>query len=332
MTEQPSSPPALRGAVDLTALTGDPAAPSAGPATGGPAAAGGAAAGGGSAATGVAGRSGLVVEGTDAGFSAIINASVTVPSVAVLWAGQFPESRDYLDTVVEVARTYEGRFQVVSIDVEQNPGLLRAFQVQTVPVTIGLLQGQPVPLFAGLQPAEQLRPVLDQLLQLAVQQGVTGRVTIEAATTGPDADGEAEEPALPPLHQEAFDAIERGDLDAAAAAYDTALKENPADAEAELGLAQVGLMQRTQGVDPQAARAAAAERPDDVAAQTAVADLDVLGGHVEDAFTRLIDLVRGSAGDEREAARAHLLQLFAVVGGHDERVRKARTALMSALF
>jgi len=280
----------------------------------------------------VAGRSGLVVEGTDAGFSAIINASVTVPSVAVLWAGQFPESRDYLDTVVEVARTYGGRFQVVSIDVEQNPGLLRAFQVQTVPVTIGLLQGQPVPLFAGLQPAEQLRPVLDQLLQLAVQQGVTGRVTIEAATTGPDADGEAAEPALPPLHQEAFDAIERGDLDAAAAAYDAALKENPADAEAELGLAQVGLMQRTQGVDPQAARAAAAERPDDVAAQTAVADLDVLGGHVEDAFTRLIDLVRGSAGDEREAARAHLLQLFAVVGGHDERVRKARTALMSALF
>lgn len=330
MTDQPSSPPALRGAVDLTALTGAAgAAPSASAATG--AAAGGPAAGG-SISTGVAGRSGLVVEGSDATFSAIVNASVTVPSVAVLWAGQFPESRDYLDTVVEVARSYDGRFQVVSIDVEKNPGLLQAFQVQTVPVTIGLLQGQPVPLFAGVQPAEQLRPVLDQLLQLAVQQGVTGRVTLDAAPEGPDDGAEAEEPALPPLHQEAFDAIERGDLEGATAAYDKALKENPADAEAELGLAQVGLMRRTQGADLPAARAAAAEHPEDIAAQTLVADLDVLGGHVEDGFTRLLDLVRATSGEEREAARQHLLQLFAVVGPHDERVRKARTALMSALF
>jgi len=328
MTDQPSSTPALRGAVDLTALTGDAGAAPGAPA-GGPA---GAPAAGGPAATGVAGRSGLVVEGSDATFSSIVNASVTVPSVAVLWAGQFPESRDYLDTVVEVARSYDGRFQVVSIDVEQNPGLLQAFQVQTVPVTIGLLQGQPVPLFAGIQPAEQLRPVLDQLLQLAVQQGVTGRVTLDATPTPDAGSAETEEPALPPLHQEAFDAIERGDLEGATAAYDKALKENPADAEAELGLAQVGLMRRTQDVDLQAARAAAAENPDDVAAQTLVADLDVLGGHVEDAFTRLVDLVRSTSGEEREAARGHLLQLFAVVGPHDERVRKARTALMSALF
>jgi putative thioredoxin len=325
MTDQPSSTPALRGAVDLTALTGDAGASPANQAT--------RAAGARSAtAVGVPGRSGLVVEGTDATFSAVVNASVTVPSVAVLWAGQFPESRDFLDTVVEVARSYGGRLQVVSIDVEQNPGLLRAFQVQTVPVTIGLVQGQPVPLFAGIQPADQLRPVLDQLLQLAVQQGVTGRVTLEGPPTGAEGDEEGEEPALPPLHQEAFEAIERGDLDAAAAAYDKALKQDPADAEAELGLAQVGLMRRTQGVDVQAARAAAAERPDDVGAQTVVADLDVLGGHVEDAFSRLIDLVRVTSGEERERARAHLLQLFAVVGAHDERVRKARTALMSALF
>jgi putative thioredoxin len=336
MTDQPSSTPALHGAVDLTALTGDAsAAAGAGgragaPAAGGPAA--GAAAAGGPAATGVAGRSGLVVEGSDATFTAIVNASVTVPSVAVLWAGQFPESRDYLDTVVEVARSYAGRFQVVSIDVETNPALLQAFQVQTVPVTIGLLQGQPVPLFAGIQPAEQLRPVLDQLLQLAVQQGVTGRVTLDADQAASDDGAEGEEQPLPPLHQEAFDAIERGDLEGATAAYDKALRENPADAEAQVGLAQVGLMQRTQGVDVQAARAAAAERPDDVGAQTLVADLDVLGGHLEDGFTRLIDLVRATSGEERETARQHLLQLFAVVDPHDERVRKARTALMSALF
>ena len=91
-------------------------------------------------------------------------------------------------------------------------------------------------------------------------------------------------------------------------------------------------MQRTQGVDLAAARAAAAADPADVEAAIVVADLDVLGGHVEDAFTRLLDLVRSTSGDERDRARTHLLELFSVVGNHDERVRKGRTALMSALF
>lgn len=330
MSDQPLTTGGLRGAVDLTALRNQPpaggAAPAASAAPAGPAGPGPAGPNG----AGVAGRTGAVVEGTDANFQEIANASVGVPMLLILWATQIPESRDYLDTVVTVAGTYEGRFQVVSVDVEQNPTLLRAFQVQSVPMTMGLIQGQPVPMFAGIQPESALRSVLDEFLALAVQHGVTGRV--EVGNAAPAGDGEAVEEQLPPLHQAAYDAIERGDLDAAAAAYQQALKQNPADADAELGLAQVGLMQRTDGADPKQARAAAAEHPSDVAAQGLVADLDVLGGHVEDAFLRLIDLVRATSGDEREQAKNHLLQLFAVVGAHDERVRKARTALMSALF
>jgi putative thioredoxin len=339
MSDQPLTTGGLRGAIDLTALRSQPpsGAPSASAGGSTASAAAGAGAGAGapganasSATAGVAGRTGVVVEGTDTNFQEIANASVGVPMLLVLWAAQIPESLDYLDTVVAVAGTYEGRFQVVSVNVEQNPTLLRAFQVQSVPVTIGLIQGQPVPMFAGIQPDSALRPVLDEFLGLAVQHGVTGRVDIAAAGAAPET--EAFEEQLPPLHQEAYDAIERGDLDGAATAYQQALKQNPADADAELGLAQVGLMQRTDGADLQAARAAAAEHPTDVAAQGLVADLDVLGGHVEDAFLRLLDLVRATAGDEREQAKNHLLQLFAVVGSHDERVRKARTALMSALF
>jgi putative thioredoxin len=194
---------------------------------------------------------------------------------------------------------------------------------------MGLIQGQPVPMFAGIQPESALRPVLDEFLGLAVQHGVAGRVDVAAAADAAEGD---EDEQLPPLHQEAYDAIERGDLDGAVAAYQQALKQTPGDGDAELGLAQVGLMQRTEGADLKAARAAAAEHPTDVAAQALVADLDVLGGHVEDAFLRLLDLVRATSGEEREQAKNHLLQLFAVVGSHDERVRKARTALMSALF
>ena len=323
MTDQPFHASALRGAVDLSGLQGTPAVPAAG----GSAPAGGNPGGAGRASAGAS--RGLVVQGTDANFSEVINASVNVPAVLVLWSARLPESASYLDTVVALAASYRGRFQVVSVDVDANPGLLRAFQIQSVPVTIGLVQGQPVPLFAGIQDEQEIRPIIDELLKVAVQHGVTGRVDVGATGEGEEL---AEEPPLPPLHQEAYDAIERGDLEAAAAAYRKALKENPDDSEAELGLAQVGLMQRTTGVDLQEARAAAADNPSDIAAQTLVADLDVLGGHVEDAFLRLVDLVRNTTGDDREQVRTHLLSLFSVVGQHDERVRKARGSLMSALF
>jgi len=302
MTSHPTSSAAFRGAVDLSALSQP------------------------TPAAGAGGSDGLVVAGTDGGFQDIVTGTQSVPAIVVLWSQRLPASADFVDVLASVAASYEGRFQVVSVDVDANPGLLQAFQVQSVPMTLGLVSGQPVPLFAGVQSAEQVRPYVDELLKLAAEHGVTGRVALTAAS---EADVE---PELSPLHQKAFDAIERDDLDAASAAYAEALAQNPADADATAGMANVKLMQRTAGVDPQAARAAAAQDPADIAAQLLVADLDVLGGHVEDAFVRLIDTVRATEGDERNTVREHLIELFAVVGAHDERVQKARRALMSALF
>ena len=305
MTSHPISSAALRGAVDLSTLSQ-------------PTPAAGAAAGG----------EGLVIEGTDSGFQAIVTGTEKVPAVVVLWSRRLPNSADFIEVLASLAASYEGRFQVVSVDVDANPGLLQAFQVQSVPMTLGLVAGQPVPLFVGAQTAEQVRVYIDELLKLAAEHGVTGRVALPEAGAAGAADAE---PDLPPLHQEAFDAIERDDLDAAAAAYTKALALNPADGEAVAGLAQVKLMQRTAGADLQAARAAA-EDPTDIAAQMLMADLDVLGDHVEDAFGRLVDTVRATEGDDRDMVREHLVELFAVVGAHDERVPKARRALMSALF
>jgi len=270
----------------------------------------------------------MVIEGTDSGFQAVVTGTQSVPAVVVLWSQRLPESADFVAVLASVAATYEGRIQVVSVNVDANPGLMQAFQVQSVPVTLGLVAGQPVPLFAGAQPPEQVRVYVDELLKLAAEHGVTGKVAVAAA----EAVEPEPEPELPPLHQEAFDAIERDDLDSAVAAYNQALAQNPADDEAAVGLAQVKLMQRTAGVDLKAARSAAAQTPTDIAAQLLVADLDVLGGHIEEAFTALIEVVRATGGDEREAVRQHLVELFAVVGAHDERVTKARRALMSALF
>lgn len=318
MTQQPFTAAALRGAVDLSSLQ-RPAAPPGQPAQAGPQ----------SAAPGTS--AGFVIEGSDASIRDVIAASAEYPIVMVLWSARLPQSADFVTTMASVTERYAGRFQLVTLDVDRNPAVLQAFQVQAVPVTFAFVQGQPVPLFEGAQPEAQVDAVIEQVLALATQHGVTGRAP--GASAAPlDADEEVEEPPLPPLHQAAFDAIEAGDLEGAATAYREALAQNPADEDAKLGLAQVGLMQRTAGADLTAARAAAAAAPTDVDAQILVADLDLLGGHIEDAFVRLIDTVRMTVDADRNRAREHLVELFEVVGVTDERVAKARKALMSALF
>jgi len=335
MTQQPFPPSALRGAVDLSAFK-RPAARAqsgaAGPGGAGPGGAG-AAAGDGPA------QEGLVITGSDATFQDIVNASIRYPVVVVLWSSQLAESGDFVKVMGGLAAANQGRFQVVSVDVADNPGLQRALQVQQVPMTIALLQGRPLPLFVGPLLPQEVQPILDELLQVAVQNGVTGRVPGAADDAGTPGEGsddlvddEELEPELPPHIAAAYDAIEAGDLDGAAAAYGQALADNPTDPEAKAGLAQVRLMKRTEGVDLAAARAAAAAAPADVDAQILAADVDVLGGHVEDAFARLVDAVRVTAGDDRNRVREHLLELFEIVGATDERVVASRRALMSALF
>ncbi|MGL4745999.1 MAG: co-chaperone YbbN [Dermatophilaceae bacterium] len=320
-----TSPAGARGAVDLSGMSA-------------PADSGGASSGPPPHGTGVgAGApSGLVVEVDATNLQEALSRTLQVPGVLVLWSSAHPQTRDLVETVVRVGAALEGRVLVLTADLTAVPELLQAFQpilVQafgqaTVPATFGLLQGQPVPLFPGVQPEAEVRSMLDELLRAAVQNGITGRVELGPVPGAPDSADDAP----PPLHQEAFDAIERGDLAAATAAYEQALAANPKDTDAELGLAQVRLLERTRGLDPAVVRAAAAADPADLDAATLVADLDVAGGHVEDAFARLLDLVRNTSGDERDRVRTHLLDLFAVVGNADERVRQGRTALMSALF
>lgn len=336
MTQQPFSAAALRGAVDLSAL-GKSAAP--GPAAPGPAAPGGAAA---SSPT-APGAPSSIVQTTDASFESIVNGSMTVPTVLVLWTPQVPESVQHAQALGALSREYEGRFLVVGVELGGNPGILQALtpmlqqtfgEIDALPIVLGLLQGQPMPFYLGVQDVTQLRPLFDKFLQAAATNGITGRADVGAGEEDQDGQEASEdpEPELPPLHQAAFEAIERADLDAARTAYEQAIEQNPADADARLGLGQVELMQRTEGLDPVATRQAAAQRPSDVSAQIAAADLDLVGGHVEDALTRLVDTVRVTAGEDRDQAREHLLRLFDVIGAQDPRVAVARRALTTALF
>ncbi|HQY33660.1 MAG TPA: tetratricopeptide repeat protein [Actinotalea sp.] len=308
---QPTGPrPRLdvRGAVDLSSL-GRPAAP----APGGP-------------ATGT--TSGVVIDVTEANFPEVVQQSLTVPVVVVLWAPWSEVSTAVTADLVAIAEEAGGRFLLARVDTEQNPQIAQAFAAQTVPAVVAVLKGQPVPLFQGAASPEDVRALIVQVLEAAAANGVTGTVAVGA----PPAEEEPAEPPLPPLHQAAYDAIERDDLDAAVAAYTQAIAENPRDADAQAGLAQVELLRRTRDLDPATAMAAAEAAPRDVEAQLAAADLELLGGLVEDAYARLVALVRVTAGPEREATRVRLIALFAVVGDTDPRVLAARRALASALY
>lgn len=316
MTQPPGPRPRLdvRGAVDLSALGRKPA-----PAPGGAAPAG----------PGV--PAGVVVDVADeATFGQVVQQSVQVPVVFVLWTTWSEVSATVTAELVRLAGEYGGRFLLARVDADATPQIAQAFGAEGVPAVVAVLRGQPVPLFQGAAAPEDIRAVLDQLLQAAAANGVTG--TVAGGQVPSPEQAEPEEPPLPPLHQAAFEAIERDDLDGAVEAYTQALKENPRDDMARAGLAQVELFRRTADVDPAAARAAAAGDPGDVDAQLVVADLDVLGGQVEDAFARLVDLVRATQGPERERVRVRLIELFGVVGDTDARVLAARRALASALY
>ncbi|MCA1781374.1 MAG: co-chaperone YbbN [Dermatophilaceae bacterium] len=311
MSSTPFSAAALRGAIDLSGLKSRPSRAAGGPS--------------GAARPGAV----PVLEVTDATFQQAVATTTSVAAVLVLYSGAIAESADFVDVVVQAAGESGGRLQVMTADIDSALAIRQAFQVQSVPMVFGLVQARPVPLFGGVYSREEVAAVLGQLIELATQEGVTGTV----AAAEPDGEHPAiSEEQLSPHHETAFAAIESGDFEAARAAYERALADDPDDEEARLGIAQVGLLQRTTGIELRAAREAAAERPNDVDAQLLVADLDVLGGHIEDAFVRLVELVRRTAGPERDRVRTHLIGLFEVVGPADERVRKGRTALMSALF
>lgn len=283
----------LRGAVDLSSLT-RPAAPA-------------------------QSAGGVVRVASDASFAEVLELSKSVP-VIVEFHGQGIEA-----SLAPLVEQYGGRLALATVDAPVNPQLAQAFQVQEIPAVAAVVAGRPVQLFVGMPAEQEVRAVLDQLLQLAAQQGVTGTVSPADAAA-------LEEAPLPPQHQAAYDAIAAGDFAAAIRAYETAIAQDPRDQLAVAGLAQVSLLQRLDGANADAVRRAAADAPADVDAQLAVADLDVSGGHLDDAFARLLDLFPALTGEDRDRVRARLLEYFEIGGAEDPRVIAGRRRLTALLY
>ncbi|MCM1972814.1 MULTISPECIES: tetratricopeptide repeat protein [Streptomyces] len=276
----------------------------------------------------------LVIDVDEAGFEReVLQRSTEVPVVIDFWAEWCQPCKQLSPVLERLAVEYNGRFLLAKIDVDANQMLMQQFGVQGIPAVFAVVAGQALPLFQGAAGEQQIRETLDQLVTVAEQRfGLTGlQVDPEAQP------GDRSAPAAPAgphdaLLEAAVQALDAGDLSGAIRAYQNVLGDDPGNTEAKLGLAQAELLQRVQGADPQTVRKEAAERPGDPQAQIAAADLDLVGGHVEDAFGRLIETVQRTAGDDREAVRVRLLELFEVVGADDPRVAAARRALARALF
>jgi putative thioredoxin len=287
---------------------------------------------------------GHVFDATEATFETdVLERSRTVPVVMDLWAEWCGPCKQLSPVLEKLAAEANGAWVLAKVDVDANPQLSAALQVQSIPMVVAVVGGQLVPGFLGALPEAQVRQWLGQLMQLAEQLGMpsaagAGGADQAGAGAGPGEVGPQAPEGTPgdafrdPGLLDAQQAMERGDLDGAAAAFEKLLDADPDHPVAAQGLAQVNLFRRVNTYDEAATRRTAASTPGDVEAQAQVADLDLASGRVDEAFDRLLGVVRRTSGEDRDQARLHLLSLFDIFPPRDPRVAKARATLSSLLF
>ena len=287
---------------------------------------------------------GSVLEVTEQTFNTeVVERSRTTPVIMDLWAEWCEPCKQLSPVLEKLAAEADGAWILAKVDVDANPQLAAALQVQSIPMVVAVLGGQLVDGFLGAMPEAQVRQWLGQVLAIAEKMGLLppGSTGVEADDDTEDASGDpraaraglpGDPDRLPPAFEPARTAMERGDLDGAVRAFEEELAVSPGDPMAKAGLAQVNLIRRVGSYDQARSRRDAAGHPDDVQAQIQVADIDLASGRIEEAFDRLLGVVRRTSGEDRERARAHLVSLFDLLPPRDPRVGKARSTLSSLLF
>lgn len=280
---------------------------------------------------------GYVIDVTEQTFNEdVAMRSRSVPVIVDLWADWCGPCKQLSPVLEKLAAEANGTWVLAKIDVDANPRLAQAFQAQSIPMVVAIIGGQMVDAFLGAMPEAQIRQWVTQVLSVAEQLGLPPAG--DAATAADPADAmdaadEADEDDLPPHLRPARDAIEAGEMDSAASLLEKALSEVPSDGFTKSMLAQVNVMRRVSGYDDVTAIARqAAERPDDPDAQIKLADLEVASGRAGSAFDRLLGVIKRTAGDDRNKARVHLLDLFEIFPAGDPDVKSARQRLSSLLF
>ncbi len=238
--------------------------------------------------------------------------------ILLCWSPRSGQSKEILEILGKLEQADKDAWQLDTVDVDAQPQVAQALQIKSVPVAIAIIAEQLMPLFESVPPADQVRLVINKLLELASQKGVG------SAPEGPtEIPMEAEEVA-------AFEAMEKGDYKAAKISYEAWLKRKPNEQVAVIGLAQVNLMLRIEGLDPVLTLKNA--KDDDLTSQLMCADIEIASGNYEAAFDRLLRAVKAFSADDRDKVKAHLISLFNLVDPTDPRLIKARSQLASALF
>ena len=238
--------------------------------------------------------------------------------VLLAWSARSTQSKEILETLGKLEKADNNAWLLGTVDVDSQPQVAQALQIKSVPVAIAIIAEQLLPLFESVPPADQVRLVINKLLELASQKGV-----------GSAPEGPTEIP-MEPEEEAAYAAMEKGDYKAAKLSYEAWLKRKPNEQVAVVGLSQVNLMLRIEGLDPVLTLKNA--KDDDLTSQLMCADIQVASGDYEAAFDRLLKVIKSKTGDERDKAKAHLISLFNLVDPADPRLIKARAALASALF
>jgi putative thioredoxin len=277
-------------------------------------------------ASAVGEASAFVFDVTEQTFNAdVALRSRTTPVIIDLWADWCEPCKQLSPVLEKLANEASGAWVLAKVDVDANPRLAQVFQAQSIPMVVAIIAGQMVDAFLGAMPEAQIRQWLAQVLSVADQLGVAAGASGQSA-----ASAAANE--IPAAYREARDAMEEGDLDTAAAILEKALSEVPGDAVAQSWLTQVNLMRRVSGYDPASASREAAKHPDDPEAQIRVADLEMAAGRTEEAFDRLLGVIKRTSGDARNKARVHLIELFEIFPPGDATVKAARSRLATLLF
>jgi putative thioredoxin len=271
----------------------------------------------------------FVIDVTEQSFQAdVLERSLQVPVVVDLWATWCGPCKQLSPVLERLAEAGNGAWVLAKVDVDANPRIAQAFGVQSIPMVVAVVGGQPVDAFNGALPEPQVRQWISALLD-ALRDRMPAIAEAEAGAAA--ANGAPAEEPEDPRFTAAEDALERGDYAAAEEAYRQILAVEPANEQAAAALSQVRFLARAENADPSAiARADAA--PDDIDAQLAAADAEAASDRVEDAFARLVATVARTSGDERDRVREHLIGLFELFPPDDPRVTAARRALARALF
>ena len=283
---------------------------------------------------------GYVIDTTENTFQAMVQTSATFPILLLLWVPTDDRLVSMARALGDAVNGLNGQIQLSRIDIATNPSIAQALQVQGAPALFALISGRPMPLLQGLPGDDELKQLTDEvipkIIQAAAQSGVNGTAPYSG---DPDSDAAASTGAtgadteqVPPEHAEAHRLAEEGDYAGAAAEYARVMESDPSDALAAREHAKALLLARSGSADVREVRAAAASAPDDVEAQLAVADIDMIGGQIQDAFDRLLDFLAAGHKGDLEAVRQRLLEYFTIPEPTDPRLARARRRLATLMY